>query len=110
MKLLNTWSDDHLPCFGFEHNGTYYEVLWTAPALIGRLEMVEEGSATIEAALSKYPQLLQLVNAPDPRNVAGLERDDEEDENGAVVYQLDIGCVNVHTKQSYDLEHTKYNY
>ena len=92
MRVLTQWTDDHLPCFCFEHNEYLFEVWWSDRALVGKLEMVEDGEITLEKALKKYPDLLKIVTDPINNDV---ELDDEVGEDGKRTYQTEAGYVEV---------------
>ena len=99
MNVTGNWTDDHLPCVSFKHNGTTFEVLWTSRDLIGRLQLVEEGSVTVEAALEKYKGLLAVINNPLNASFASTDEGEPEDkafwEEGQAEYQTDAGYVTV---------------
>lgn len=98
MQNLTIWTDDHLPCVGFEHNGFDIDVCWTAIDLYGKLDMVESGDVAIEIALKNYPDLLAILNDPlncpesDGIEVVGV---DDLSDDSVAEYMIDIGYVNV---------------
>ena len=99
MQNITTWTDDHLPCVGFEHNGVKFEVCWTIPSLFGRLEVIEECGITIEDGLKKYPALLTIINNPfDTKSTddESIDRDDSDfasSDGNKAAYHTDIGYV-----------------
>lgn len=64
MQNLNTWTDDHLPCVGFDHNGFHFNIYWTEKDVYGKLDLVESGDVPLEKALKKYPAMLAIINNP----------------------------------------------
>jgi hypothetical protein len=100
MKITGEWRDDHLPCVSFEHNGTNFMICWTDAALIGKLQLVEDGDVTIETALKREQILLSIIN--DPFNVVdseNCERIDERDIDGDLVYSTDLGHITINPKE-----------
>lgn len=102
MKMLGTWTDDHLPCFGFEHNGLCYAISWTDASLVGRIELVQEGSITIEKAFAKFPGMLRLLSTAEPfahdwndTDPKELELDEDVEEGEPLSFQADVGFVQV---------------
>lgn len=96
MNNIKTWTDDHLPCVSFEHNGVTFEVLWTEKSLAGRLEMVADGDVTLEVALKKWPDLLAIINNPfDTEDSTTISREDERDTGGELFYNTEIGGVTI---------------
>ena len=98
MQNLNAWTDDHLPCVGFDHNGFHIEVNWTEKDVYGKLELVESGDITIEKALKKYPHMLAIINnprnCPESGDIEVVEADARSDDTLAE-YIIDHGYVNV---------------
>lgn len=85
MKIIKTWTDDHLPCVSFMHNDKKYELCWTERGFVGRLELVQEGDVTLEKAAKKYPELLAALN--------GKLAHEELDDKNNLVWYLDAGCL-----------------
>jgi hypothetical protein len=97
MKRTTEWTDDHLPCVGFEHNGFEFEVCWTSRSLCGKLEMIEDGDVPLEKGLKRFPSLLKIINNPlntESTADGDIDRDDDCEE-GTVCYTTSDGHVTV---------------
>lgn len=97
MKNLCVWSDDHLPCFSFEHNNRSFELWWSSSALEGKLELVEDGDIPIEKAFKDLPQTLKVINNPDlddGDSEIEFEREGDKKSYGTEcqVYVYDVGA------------------
>lgn len=99
MRMLDVWTDDHLPCFSFEHEGKKFSINWSDRSIIGRIEMIGEGDITIEKALKKYKGLLAVIKNPLNATFASPEEGEPEDEDcwdeGCAQYQTDVGYLTV---------------
>lgn len=97
MKIINEWTDDHLPCISFEHGGNKFEINWTDTTLVGKLQLVEDGDVTLERALKKYPSVLNIIQNPYDCVFASPEEGErvEEEEEGAATYETDFGFITV---------------
>ena len=69
MIIVDTWTDDHLPCVKFEHNDTTFELWWTSDYVVSALEYAEESPK----AAKKVADLMKLINDPDK-----IENEDED--------------------------------
>jgi len=93
MKILNEWTDDHLPCVNFEHEGNTFEIWWTDSRLVGRLEMVEEGDLSLDKALKSYPNLKQLMENPTVVPDGAEDAAGEGELQGDLEINMDAGFV-----------------
>lgn len=100
MKITGQWRDDHLPCFSFEHNGVNFEVNWSHPQIVGKLQLVEAGDITLEQALKVHPDLLAIINNPfDAQDTEYIEVEDERDIGGDLTYHsCCVGAVTINPK------------
>lgn len=89
IKLGHTFTDDHLPCFGFKYGTTNYELWWTSDSLYGKLELVESGDITLKLACKKYPQFYAALTG-------SLKPDDDEE---YLEWFLDAGYLKSTTKK-----------
>lgn len=98
MQNLNTWTDDHLPCVGFNHNGFNIDICWTEKDVYGKLELVESGDITLEKALKKYPDMLAILNnplnCPESETIEVIEAEARGDDTVAE-YIIDHGYISV---------------
>ena len=92
-KVIATWSDDHLPCFSFEHEGKYFELWWTDEKLVGRLEMVEEGDITIEKVFKKYPEILTIIQDPTSEKVKEYWDDEYDESSEEFEFSVNAGML-----------------
>lgn len=99
MRLISEWTDDHLPCVSFEHEGNMFSVWWTDKALAGRIELIESGDISLEKALKKYTGLMKVIQTPFDAQFDSNEEGEPEDkecwEEGKSQYQTDAGFVEV---------------
>lgn len=105
MRILAEWTDDHLPCFAFEHEGLFYELMWTGAALIGRFELVAEGEVSIAVACKHVPELLAVLESPNPVRAKGVE----PQHDGSLYFLLDAGGLTINVDRRIGNERRKKN-
>lgn len=87
MKVTNEFTDDHLPCVEFEHNGVKFELCWTSNKVIGALELLENGDLDMVKFAKRFPQLYNAIT--NPQDV----EDEDNNEDGKVTAYIDEGCL-----------------
>lgn len=87
LIITNEFEDDHSPCVEFTWKGIKHEIWWTDGRLIGKLELVQDGTITLSKALAKYPQTLKAITTHE-------KPDDNEDSK--LVWYSDAGCLTIY--------------
>jgi hypothetical protein len=70
IEVLDTFTDDHLPCVAFEYNGRRLALWWTDPKTIGALYFPDSPTAQIH-----LKDLLAFINTHSDEDIESQDFD-----------------------------------